>query len=275
MKGTLATPSGRKRTTTAARDFTYEKYRELLEAGLANGYTVATVREYLRRKSLPERLIVVRHDVDRKPANALDMARIEADLGVRTTYYFRTVGETADPTVVSEIESLGHEVGYHYEDLDRTDGDMAAAHRSFEAELAGLRELADVDTVCMHGNPLTSHDNRDMWRDGHPDLDAYDLLGEAYLSMDFSDLTYFSDTGRTWRDGALKVKDVPPEGAEKQVQVDATDELVGLLADGEPERLYVLVHPNRWAENYVEFLTEAAKDTTINAGKRVLDLLRS
>jgi len=60
----------------------------------------------------------------------------------------------------------------------------------------------------MHGNPLTAHDNRDISNENpQAEFDEFDLLGEAYLSMDFTDVTYFSDTGRTRRGGALKIKD--------------------------------------------------------------------
>jgi hypothetical protein len=35
-----------------------------------------------------EQFCLVRHDVDRKPLNALKMAEIENKLGVKSTYYF-------------------------------------------------------------------------------------------------------------------------------------------------------------------------------------------
>jgi len=258
------------------------------------------------------------------------MARLEAIRGVPSTYYVRTIDKTFQPGLIRRIEELGHEVGYHYEDMDRADGDVAAAHESFSAELARMRALVSVDTVCMHGNPLTAHDNRDMWdaaggdseaaaggtatdggsltdktraagsdaettgsdaeaaesrsgttsgvvasddHGGTPTFDTYGLLGEAYLSMDFEDVTYFSDTGRTWRDGALKIKDHTMGEGDKHTQVDTTEELAALLRSGEVDRLCALTHPNRWARTPREWAVESAKDYAINVAKRGINVV--
>jgi hypothetical protein len=252
-----------------ARDFTYDVYERLIDAVVDHDYETLTVREYVSRETRPERFFLMRHDVDRKPENALDMARIEADAGVATSYYFRSIDKTYRPELFRAIEALGHEVGYHYEDVDRADGDVERARESFGRNLARLRTVTQVDTVCMHGNPLTPHDNRDMWAD-KPDFDAYALHGEAYLSVDFTDLAYYSDTGRTWRDGVLKVKDHPVGPVTKQFQVSTTDELIDQLRRGNLGRVCLLSHPNRWGHSNVECMSELAKDTVTNAGKRLL-----
>ncbi len=247
-------------------------YEQLLEAGLDAGYEHITVREYLSDESLPERFIIHRHDVDRKAENALAMARLEAKHGISATYYVRSIKKTFKPRLIKQLHELGHEVGYHYEDMDRADGDLEAAHLSFEAELARLRTLVPVETVCMHGNPLTAHDNRDMWESR--DFDTYDLLGEAYLSMDFVDVTYYSDTGRTWEDGDLKVKDNPVGESTKATQVGSTPQLIQQLRTGNETRYCLLSHPNRWADTVGEYLIELSKDTLTNVGKRGLQVVR-
>lgn len=254
------------------RDFTYDAYANLLDAGSDAGLSFLTVRQYLSGGGLPEGFVVMRHDVDRKPGNAADFARIEAERGIASTYYVRTVEETFDPETIREIEALGHEVGYHYEDLDRADGDVAAARASFESNLERLRRVATVDTVCMHGNPLTPHDNRDIWGDD-PDYGAYGLLGEAYLSMDFGEVLYFSDTGRTWRDGALKVEDHTVGEDRKRTQVGTTRELVDLLRSRPDDRFCVLAHPDRWAGSRLEWASETAFDLSKNAAKYALQAL--
>jgi hypothetical protein len=93
--------------------------------------------------------------------------------------------------------------------------------------------------------------------------------------MDFTDVTYFSDTGRTWRDGDLKVKDHTMGEGEKRVQVDSTPELAGLLLSGRIYRACLLSHPNRWAGSRPEWLVEGAKDTAVNVVKRGLALVSS
>ena len=262
-------------------DFTYDVYERLIRAAVESGYPFLTVREYLTREEHPDRFVVMRHDVDRKPGNALDMARMEADAGVSTTYYFRTKPGVFDPEIVREVEELGHEIGYHYEDLDRADGDAEGAHESFARHLRRVREVADVSTVCMHGNPLTPHDNRDMWGRGDGSggdgsdgpvsddygLGRYDLDGEAYLSVDFTDVTYFSDTNRTWYDARTTVNDWPVGPSGKDRQVESTYELIDLVEDRAIDRLYLLAHPNRWAGSYPEYAAEVTKDAVIDLGK--------
>ncbi|MFP8891071.1 hypothetical protein ACLI4U_15080 [Natrialbaceae archaeon A-CW2] len=255
------------------RDFTFEMYEKLLQAGLEAGYHHLTVREYLSRDNLPERFIIHRHDVDRKPENSLAMARLEARYGISSTYYFRTIEKTFKPKIIREIESLGHEIGYHYEDLDRASGDVDAAHESFSRELEKVRSHATIDTVCMHGNPLTSYDNRAMWNNSR-NLKEYRLLGEAYLSIDFVDLTYFSDTGRTWADGYLKIKDKPAGRTKKNINAEITSDLIISILNEDVERLYILSHPNRWAQSTPEFVSEVTKDRLTNLGKRGIKIIR-
>lgn len=248
------------------RDFTFDMYEKLLETGLESGYEHITVREYLSSDELPERFVIHRHDVDRKPENALTMARLEAEHGISSTYYFRTIDKTFKPEIIAEIESMDHEIGYHYEDMDRADGDVERAHELFSKQLERLRKHATIDTVCMHGNPLTAYDNREMWN-GSVGFKTYELLGEAYLSMDFVDVTYFSDTGRNWRDGRLKVKDNPVGESKKAMQVDTTDQLCEIIFSTDVSRLCVLSHPNRWANTFGEYLIELSKDKVTNLGK--------
>lgn len=254
------------------RDFTYEMYEELLQAGVEADYEHITVREYLTSGRLPERFIIHRHDVDRKPGNSLDMARLEAEYDTSATYYFRTIDKTFQPEIIREIEALGHEIGYHYEDMDRADGDIDGAHESFSKHLDRLREFATIDTVCMHGNPLSAHDNRDMWN-GFRGFETYELLGEAYLSMDFVDVTYFSDTGRTWEDEINNIKDHPVGESEKMLSAESTQDLIALVESERIKRGCLLSHPNRWADSVPEYIVERFKDTSINLGKRGIKLV--
>ena len=70
-------------------DFTLKKYKELCLALLDSGYTPLTVYSYLTGKQKNNKLVVLRHDIDRKLGNALQMAELEHELGIQSTYYFR------------------------------------------------------------------------------------------------------------------------------------------------------------------------------------------
>ena len=62
------------------RDFTLKVYAELINKFILENYQIQTFNSYLL--SPHDRSIILRHDVDNKPERALEMALIEANLGV-------------------------------------------------------------------------------------------------------------------------------------------------------------------------------------------------
>jgi len=110
------------------RDFTIERYREFLEALLNKGFSFLKVCEYYANHEMlnnankgmrkdANRFVLLRQDVDKLPQNSLALARIQKEIGIRSTFYFRAVKRSFVPEVIEEIAGLGHEIGYHYEDL--------------------------------------------------------------------------------------------------------------------------------------------------------------
>ena len=65
--------------------------------------------------------------MDLKAENSLATARIEHGLGVKASYYFRIVPQSNKPDIIKEIASMGHEIGYHYEDMSICEGDTEKA----------------------------------------------------------------------------------------------------------------------------------------------------
>ena len=176
----------------------------MIRAFLDSGYHVVTVREFLKKES-EGKLIALRHDVDEQPQNALKMAQAENSLGVCATYYFRRVPKSDHPGIIRQIASMGHEIGYHYEDLSKTEGDMDKAIESFRTNLEYFRQYYPVKTVCMHGSSSSKYDNKDIW--SHVSLSDFGLIGEPYLSFDFDRVFYMTDTGYAWDGGKYAVRD--------------------------------------------------------------------
>jgi hypothetical protein len=248
------------------RDFTLKKYTHLCEAIVSSSYIPLTVKEFLN-KDQPDKSIILRHDVDRKPDRALKMAVIENEHGIRSTYYFRTVKEVFQPDIIRNIAKLGHEIGYHYEVLDKAKGDVKKAIEIFGQELKDLREIAPIKTICMHGNPLTSWENRDLWTDYS--FDNFGITGEAYLSIDFKKVSYFTDTGRAWNSSKHSVKDIVqdnPYGG----KIGSTSELMNLIINGSQRNICILIHPNRWTDDPGGWVVELAWQNIKNIGKRLI-----
>jgi hypothetical protein len=252
------------------RDFTMAKYGELCRVLLGAGYTPATVYQYLTDPP-GGRTVVLRHDVDRKPENALRMAELEHALGVCSTYYFRHPA-TFVPEVIKAIHALGHEVGYHYEVLAKAGGDYEKAIGLFARELEELRGVCDVWTICMHGSPLSRYDNRDLWK--AYDFREFGVVGEAYLSMAGGDLRYLTDTGRNWG-GKHSVRDAMPGAEAVPPSVETTDDLARWVGAGGAEGLYMTVHPERWAMSEGEWVIGSLTDLAVNMGKTVLQVMRA
>jgi len=130
-----------------------------------------------------------------------------------------------------------------------------------------VRKDFDVKTACMHGNPLKPWKNLRIFEG--QDLGRYKLLGEAYLSIDFSNVAYFTDTGRRW-DRRYSVKDHSPGDLACGAPVKGTGELIGAIKRKRYERLYLVVHPNRWNDLGYRWLAELCGQSAKNVGKAML-----
>jgi len=256
-------------------DFTLTKYSELCE-GLQEHYKICTLFEYLTQcnssdsfQNSNQKMAILRHDVDRKIKNALRMAELEHDLGIRSSYYFR-YPYTFNPNIIRQIHNLGHEIGYHYETLSKAKGDSEKAIKLFEQELDAFRQLCKVKTICMHGSPLSPYDNRDLWQKYDYDFHDFGIEGEAYLSLE--NVQYFSDTGRNWN-GINSMRDFLP-GANEAVATDTTDDLIQYIKTGDEKCLYLTVHPERWADNEGTWVVAYMTDLAFNTGKKVITVMR-
>ena len=102
------------------RDFSLTIYKNLLHTLRDRGYRIHRVD--LAPEPGDSKFIILRHDVDWLPLNALKMAKLESEMGIRSSYYFRTVPQSFDESVIREIFQMNHEVGYHYENLSTVVG---------------------------------------------------------------------------------------------------------------------------------------------------------
>ncbi|HOI69462.1 MAG TPA: hypothetical protein PLN41_06945 [Methanothrix sp.] len=249
------------------KDFTIHKFKSLCEA-IVDNYPTITMAEYVEGRH-PERFVIMRHDVDRMPGHALETARIEEELGIGATYYFRAVNHVFKPDIIRQIRDLGHEIGYHYETLSEANGDYNKAIGLFQSDLNKFRAICEVQTICMHGRPLSKYDNRDLWN--AYDFMDFGIVGEAYLSAG-KELNYFSDTGRSWSN-RNNLRDFIPDKIEA-FTADSTSDLSKLIDCGKLNNFYILTHPERWSLNIGDWVFYYGLDMVINAAKRCIAALR-
>ena len=260
-------------------DFTLKKYTELLQCLKDSGYSFITFGQYCSGKDAldDERFVILRHDVDLKAENSLATARIEASLGIGASYYFRVVKQSNKPEIIKGIAALGHEIGYHYEDMAVCDGDLEKAIGHFEKQLAYFRQFYPVKTICMHGAPRSEFDGRDLWK--HYDYHEFGIIGEPYFDVDFSKVFYLTDTGRRWDGFNVSLRDKIPvyqdEWIRQGLVYHASDDLLKAVGSGRlPRQIMMTTHPQRWTDRQGEWVKEAVSQSAKNMVKGAMVKLK-
>lgn len=269
---------------TNVRDFTLDIYRELLETLLSKGYVLIPYSKYRHSDiATSQMFVILRHDVDAKSGNSLKTAQIEHSLGVKATYYFRKPASgdmrrgngkgMTEPEYIRAIVALGHEIGYHYEDLSLCNGNMERAYNHFATWLDYFRQYYAVETICMHGAPTSKWDNKDLWK--QYDYASFGIIGEPYLDTDFNDVFYLTDTGRCWDGYKVSLRDKIPGHQDKWTQQGltwhTTQQLIETIRqDRFPNHVMLTTHPQRWTNSRGEWWKEWILQKTKNIFKRIL-----
>jgi len=251
-------------------DFTINTYTSLLKTLQSQGYTFQSFAEFLQNPA--ERSIILRNDVDRLPENALRFAKIQAGMGITASYFFRIAAESYHSGIIKKIVELGHEIGYHYEDLHLCKGDIDKAFESFSNNLAQLRQYYPVKTICMHGSPRSKWDSMDIWE--KYDYRSLGIIGEPYFDIDFDEVFYLTDTGRRWDGWKVSVRDKVPQ-QEKRVRqglvFHSTNDIIKAAQAGFlPNQIMITTHPQRWTDKPVAWVKEWVLQNLKNIVKRIL-----
>jgi hypothetical protein len=201
------------------------------------------------------------------------MAELEAEMGIKASYYFR-IPKTFKPEIIKKIANLGHEIGYHYENLSEISKKgkvkkelFKAALKDFEKKLNKLRELYPVKTICMHGSPLSKWDNRDLWK--KYDYRDFGIIAEPYFDIDFNEVFYITDTGRHWNNKGISVRDKVK--SDFDIKIKSTEHMLNLIQSNQlPDRIMLNVHPQRWTNQPFSWLKELMFQNLKNVVKRVI-----
>lgn len=89
-------------------DFTPNTYKNLLVTLQEEGYAFQSFENFLQTPA--QKAVILRHDIDKLPENALKMATLEHGLGVAASYYFRAVPKSFDEEIIRTISTHGHEI---------------------------------------------------------------------------------------------------------------------------------------------------------------------
>jgi len=204
-----------------AQDFSTARLRSLFRLSLSEGFHPIFFGDEDRQTG---RFVLWRHDVDLDLADARALARVEAEEGIRSTYflmirsYFYNLFSRDGEETVAELRALGHRVGLHCDlGLPR---DAAAAADVIERTVARDFRLVDTyfgdaafDRVVSFHNPPMAVLRRSF------------SFYSTYQERFFGAIKYMSDSNRHFREG-------PPES---------------WLESAKAPALSILLHPVLWA----------------------------
>ena len=192
-------------------DFTTSNYKRLL--GIAKQYhTFKTLSDF----NPEENFIIWRHDVDFSMHRALKMAQIEAELGIRSTYYillhseFYNLLEKEITGLVNQIIMLGHEIGLHFDSHYANTENEADLEKELSFEKNVLEKLFNIkiSSFCFHiNNEFTLKCNKS----------AYAGLSNAFSEYFQKEIAYCSDSNGYWRFTRLEDFLLNPNNKQAQV----------------------------------------------------------
>jgi len=235
-----------------------DEYRELLSQALNAGYlpcSIPTFWNLIQEGKITPRnkYFVLRHDVDTDPRTAEEMWKIERQLGVCSSYYFRLC--TLAPDLMRRIQDSGSEASYHYEELSTlakqyrlksasaVRARMEEAKDNFRANLLHLRKLTSLPmkTVAAHGDFM----NRKLGVHNQEILTDFALRRELGIKVEVYDEAITRPVTSRHSDGIYPNQWLPLSP-------------LGAIQRGEPV-VYLLSHPRAWKANPVENLREDLK----------------
>ena len=219
-----------------SKHFTRQQYRDLLQELIDMGYPVMPVRDRIPAA------VVLRHDVDDDLEASVDMARLEADYGIRSTYYILNTAPYYPEKLgmINMIEELGHEIGWHNNaiadhlrrgvPLMEAITEPLAMLRAHGFDIAGT--ASHGDSLCYNSDGSLRFVNYEVWTDAPKTSDwaacSLESQGLEYEAYWIGHTHYISESGGVFRCDVAK-------------RLDEFDR------DKNPDKLLqILVHPQWW-----------------------------
>jgi hypothetical protein len=183
--------------------FSFQHYCEIVAEAVGLGYRFVRFCD-LEAGQANGRVLLMRHDIDFLPQNALRFAQIEAGFGVRATYFVRLHAQQYNPfnlqtyRILKTIRDHGHEIGLHYEpEFAGLVGEDPLEMVRREKQI--LEQMLEIEVVSAAAhNP--SQSGRVIAAE---DLQVLGIRNEVYAPRFTAEMKYISDSGARWREGCV------------------------------------------------------------------------
>jgi hypothetical protein len=186
-------------------EFSLKGYCELLSVFHETGYSFCGFEEIDSRLTDGHPFVVLRHDIDLSLRPALEIARIEYELGVQSTYFvllrspFYNVLSRSSAEIMLQIHRYGHQIATHLDlaayddDCDKAlmeveilskfypyiNSQFASLHSSYDLNQMPIGLFRQIDCVygpAVKGDIAYISDSTGRWRYGHPfDSEAFNM----------------------------------------------------------------------------------------------------
>lgn len=194
---------------------TLTRYEVLISEFCNAGYSVSTASNAAATKLFTP-FLILRHDVEWSARRAMAMAKIEEDLGIRSTFYFRADTSAFHIPTMQSLQKRGFDIGYHYNVLDRAEGNFVGARNMFIDDLNRFRDNGLTITSCApHGDPRRNSKlytyNWELFKQFPTLLGDSNLLDLGPWGMLFGSQGKYeriSDANMRWNRGAMAYEQI-------------------------------------------------------------------
>lgn len=179
------------------QDFTFDHYRTLIRE-------TKKKFNFLNYSDLPSdsHFALWRHDVDFSVENALKMAQIEKEEGVKATYFILLHSEFysfLDKAKVEQVKSIigqGHDIGLHFDCqfYDATSVDTVVNWLEFEKTLLEKVLCCEIKSFSFH-NPSVNQIQMKDW--------TYAGMVNASATYFYEDVGFVTDSNGFCKEGAI------------------------------------------------------------------------
>ena len=250
-------------------DFSLKQYSKLLNKTISL-YDVVGSEIFEKEVAIPNKVCLLRHDIDRSPRQAEKIANIEAEQGVKAVYFVLINSDIYNPFETTQREALknilglGHSIGLHFD----ADWNKSDSSDSLEENLAWERQLLQ-DLLETEVNSFSFHNPSDFTNEFR--APKYSGMWNYYSDQIRENFVYISDSNGVWKERSLEQ----------------------FLVEGH-SRIHILTHPEWWGyeeiypgeivarqiseralnswKNYCESLSESGRDNVTEIGSTVFNL---
>ncbi len=208
--------------------------------------------------------VILKHDVETNVESALRIAEIEHRWGHSGSYYVQAylLEMPKNVEMLRQMQSMGHEISYHYDVMDANAGSIPAAIADFESTCdLFIRNGFPLQTLCQHGNPIVERkgytSNRDFFR--NEDVQKK-FPAMADIMVDFkqkavgtTDYLYFSDAGRQFKLIYDPINNDLFPSDEKNIPFDNL-KVLWAYASRQEQNCIISIHPHRWVASKGTYL---------------------